>query len=251
MSRGEYPLPLELQHRIVDNVDVEIPNALTYLFDQVRPDVAINCVGIIKQSKMAADPLTMLSLNALLPHRIAKLCNLTGTRLVHISTDCVFSGMKGLYAEEDLPDASDLYGRSKCLGEIDSPNSITLRTSIIGRELVGGQSLVEWLLAQENAVKGFTRAIFSGLPTVELARVIRDHVLPHPEMSGVYHVSAAPISKYDLLTLVARRYGKDIEIFPDDEVVIDRSLDSSRFRSAVGYVPEAWPELVNKMYDFA
>ncbi len=250
MSRGEYVLPLQFQHRIVENVNVEKPNALIDLFDHVRPDVAINCVGVIKQSKMATDPLSMLSLNALLPHRIAKLCEVTGTRFVHISTDCVFSGLKGMYSEEDLPDAPDFYGRSKCLGEVSYPNSITLRTSIIGRELVDGKSLVEWFLAQENAVKGFTRAIFSGLPTVELARVIRDHVLPNRELSGIYHVSAAPISKYDLLTLVARRYGKEVEILPDSQMVIDRSLDSSRFRNAVGYLPEAWPELVSKMYEF-
>jgi dTDP-4-dehydrorhamnose reductase len=243
-------LPIELQHRIVENVDVENPHAIAGLFAQVRPDVVVNCVGVIKQSKMAVDPLAMLSLNAMLPHRIAQMCRVAGARLVHISTDCVFSGAKGNYAETDMPDALDYYGRSKYLGEVDYPHAITLRTSIIGRELFGGQSLIEWFLAQQSAVKGYTRAIFSGIPTVELARIIRDHVLPHPELHGIYHVSADPISKHDLLLLVARRYDKNIEISPDDQTVIDRSLDSSRFRRAVGYKSQPWPELVSRMYEF-
>lgn len=244
-------LPEELSDRVVCGVDVENMDTLTSLFAKARPDVVINCIGLVKQLAEADDPLAAIPINALLPHRLARLCDVAGARLVHMSTDCVFSGAKGMYAEADISDAKDLYGRSKYLGEVDYPHAITLRTSIIGHELSGAHSLVGWFLARQGSVKGFRRAIFSGLPTVELARVIRDHVLAHPELHGLYHVSAEPINKFDLLTLITRAYGKTIAITPDDTLVIDRSLDSSRFREITGYKPAAWPELVRGMHEFA
>jgi dTDP-4-dehydrorhamnose reductase len=168
-------------------------------------------------------------------------------RLVHVSTDCVFSGEKGNYRENDPPDAADLYGRTKFLGEVDIPGCVTLRTSIIGHELSGRHGLVEWFLAQEGTVKGFARAVFSGFPTVEMARIVAERILPYERLSGLYHVSSEPISKYDLLRLVAKEYGKRIGIERDEEFACDRSLDSSRFREAIGYEPPAWPELVARM----
>ena len=244
-------LPDRLRGSVICGVDVESFDSLTRLFANTRPDVVINCIGLVKQLAEADDPLSAIPINALLPHRLARLCDVAGARLVHMSTDCVFSGAKGMYTEADMSDAKDLYGRSKYLGEVDYPHAITLRTSIIGNELSGAHSLVGWFLAQQGSVRGFRRAIFSGLPTVELARVIRDHVLPHPELRGLYHVSAEPINKFDLLTLMARAYGKTIAITPDDNLAIDRSLDSSRFREATGYQPEPWPELVRRMREFA
>ena len=244
-------LPQGLRDRVICGVDVESFDSLTRLFVDARPDVVINCIGLVKQLAEADDPLAAIPINALLPHRLARLCDVAGARLVHMSTDCVFSGAKGMYVEADMPDAKDLYGRSKYLGEVDYPHAITLRTSIIGHELSGEHSLVGWFLAQQGSVKGFRHAIFSGLPTVELARVIRDHVLPHPELRGLYHVSAEPINKFDLLKLIAKAYGKTIAITPDDTLVIDRSLDSSRFREITGYKPAAWPELVRGMHEFA
>jgi dTDP-4-dehydrorhamnose reductase len=218
----------------------------------VRPEVVVNAVGLVKQLAAADDPLAALPVNAMLPHRLARLCALAGARLVHVSTDCVFAGSRGGNRESDTPDATDLYGLSKLLGEVvDAPHAITLRTSIIGHELGSAHGLVGWFLAQTGRVKGYRRAVFSGLPTVELARVIRDHVLPRPELHGLYHVSAAPIDKDTLLRLVAARYGHAIEIDADDRVVIDRSLDSSRFRAATGYAPPDWPELVARMHAFA
>ena len=240
-----------LANRVIVGADVDNPDSLALLFAKVKPHVVINCIGLIKQLAEADDPLSAIPINALLPHRLARLCDVAGARLVHMSTDCVFAGTKGMYTEADMSDAKDLYGRSKYLGEVDYPHAITLRTSIIGHELSGTHSLVGWFLAQQGSVKGFRRAIFSGLPTVELARVIRDHVLPHPELHGLYHVSAEPINKFDLLTLVARAYGKTIAITPDDKLAMDRSLDSSRFREATGYQPEPWPELVRRMREFA
>lgn len=243
-------LPAELRERIVCGVDVENVDSLARLFAKVRPDVVINCVGLVKQLAEAEDPLLAIPINALLPHRLARLCQVAGARFVHISTDCVFTGAKGMYREEDAADAQDLYGRSKHLGEVDYENAVTLRTSIIGHELSSAHGLVGWFLAQTGQVRGFTRAVFSGLPTVELARVIRDHVLPHPELRGLHHVSAAPIAKFDLLKLVAQVYGLATVIVPDERLVIDRSLDSTSFRRLTGYAPPAWPELVHAMNAF-
>ena len=243
-------LPDHVHPNLINGVDVENVDSLMRLFDIARPNVVINCVGLVKQLAQADDPLVAIPLNALLPHRIARLCAVVGARFVHMSTDCVFSGAQGMYMESDVPDAKDLYGLSKLLGEVDYPHAITLRTSIIGHELDGARSLVDWFLAQEGSVRGFKRAIFSGLPTVEVARVIRDYVIPNPGLSGLYHLSAAPINKFDLLTLVAATYGKSIDINIDEQLVIDRSLDSSRFRQITGYEPKSWPELVNFMHEF-
>ncbi|KNZ31781.1 MAG: dTDP-4-dehydrorhamnose reductase [Methylibium sp. NZG] len=249
-AKALHRLPAAVRERVLVGVDVENFDGLTRLFLQVRPAVVINCVGLVKQLAEAEDPLLAIPINALLPHRLARLCELAGARLVHVSTDCVFLGTKGRYREADPPDAQDLYGRSKLLGEVDSAHAVTLRTSIIGHELTGAHGLVDWFLAQSGPVKGFTRAVFSGLPTVELARVIRDHVIPDPQLHGLYHVSSEPIAKFDLLNLIATAYGRSNAIAPDDKLVIDRSLDSTRFRERTGHVPPGWPELVRAMHEF-
>lgn len=240
----------ELRKNIAVGIDVENLDSIVSLFAKVRPNVVINCIGLVKQLSEADDPLAALPINSLLPHRLARLCAAAGARFVHLSTDCVFSGSKGMYRESDRSDAYDLYGKSKHLGEVDYPNAITLRTSIIGHELDGARSLINWFLAQEGSVKGYRRAVFSGLPTVVLAQVIRDFVIPTPDLHGLFHVSADPINKYDLLSLVAKTYRKKIVIDPDDTLVIDRSLDSSRFREATGFKPAAWPELIESMHEF-
>lgn len=242
--------PEQSRPQLLAGVDVLDQDALVAAIARVRPDVVINCIGLIKQLADAKDPLTALPINAMLPHRLARLCELAGARLIHVSTDCVFSGRKGLYQESDLSDAEDLYGKSKYIGELhDLPHAVTLRTSIIGHELGSSYALVDWFLSQQGSVKGFTKAIFSGLPTVELARVMKDFVIPHPQLNGLYHVAAAPIDKFELLNQVAAQYGKQIEIRPDDALVIDRSLDGSRFQQATGYVAPAWPELIRRMHE--
>jgi dTDP-4-dehydrorhamnose reductase len=242
--------PENVRSLIVPGLDVENIESLSSLVATVRPDVVINCIGLVKQLPGVNNPLLTLPINSLLPHRLAQICSESGARLIHMSTDCVFTGSKGMYTEDDVTDAQDLYGISKRLGEVDYPNAITLRTSIIGHELDGNRSLIDWFLSQESNVEGFSKAIFSGLPTIEIARLIRDYVIPHPELTGVYHVSADPINKYDLLRLVASLYSKDIEITKEDDFVIDRSLDSSRFKLATGFMPAAWPELIMSMRDF-
>jgi len=232
------------QVQIVSGLDALDIDALTRLFGECKPQCVINCIGLVKQKESAHDPLSALPINALLPHRIYALCRLVDARLVHISTDCVYSGQKGRYSENDAPDASDLYGISKRLGELQSCGAITLRTSIIGHEMSSNRGLVEWFLSQTGPVKGYRNAIFSGIPTMEFARVIRDYVLPNYRMEGIYHVSADPISKFDLLRLIAAEYGVRTEIHADDQVCIDRSLDGSRFNRATGYVAPPWPDLV-------
>jgi dTDP-4-dehydrorhamnose reductase len=243
-------VPANVRDRIVTGVDVESMDSLNSLFAATRPGLVVNCVGLVKQLSGAEDPLVALPINAMFPHRLSRLCDVANARLVHVSTDCVFSGAKGMYTEADPSDAKDLYGRSKYLGELDEPHAITLRTSIIGHELAGAHGLIEWFLAQTDSVKGYSRAIFSGLPTVELARIIRDHVIPDPGLHGVYHVAAEPIAKLDLLTLVANAYHRSVAITPDPSIQIDRSLNGERFRAATGYVAPAWPELIRLMRDF-
>ncbi|MGU3287260.1 dTDP-4-dehydrorhamnose reductase family protein [Methylobacterium mesophilicum] len=237
----------EVASQIAVGLDVQDFDALAGFLRDARPSVILNCIGVVKQLASAKDPLTVIPVNAILPHRLARLADLIGARLIHVSTDCVFSGRKGSYVETDIPDAEDLYGRSKLLGEVDYDNAITLRTSIIGREIGSHNGLVEWFLSQRGRVQGYRRAIFSGLTTDELVRVIIEHVLPDTGLRGVYHVSADPISKFDLLSIIKDTYGHPADIKPDDRLTIDRSLNSDRFRSAVGYAPPTWPELIRLM----
>lgn len=244
--RGVFPQ--EFLKRIFSNVSVDNLESVLMTMTQVMPDVVINCIGIIKQVPVAQDRLTTIKVNALFPHRLAQLCKVSGARLIHISTDCVFDGVKGNYQEVDRPNVDELYGMTKFLGEVVDANGLTLRTSIIGHELTSHYGLIEWFLGQEEKVKGFAKAIYSGFPTVEIARIIEEYVLPHPELTGLYHVSSDPISKYELLKWVAERYQKKIQIEYDEDFLLDRSLDSSRFRKATGYIPPLWPELVEKMH---
>lgn len=233
---------------LLANVDVLDNDTLVSLLESTKPDVVINCIGLIKQLTSAKDPLVALPINALFPHRLARLCRLVGARMIHVSTDCVFSGSIGNYSEQSKADADDLYGKSKLLGEVvEYDNAVTLRTSIIGRELATAHSLVDWFLSQEGEVRGFTKAIFSGLPTNELADVVSRVVIPNAGLTGLFHVSAEPISKYDLLRLIAAEYKKDIKILPDDRVVIDRSLNSSKFLAATGYKAANWSKLIEQM----
>ena len=237
------------RENLVSNIDVLDSDQLISIFSKIKPDVVINCVGLIKQLSSAKDPLAVLPINSMLPHRLAKICELCNSRLIQISTDCVFSGSKGMYAEADISDAEDIYGKSKFLGEVTDSNSVvTLRTSIIGHELNSSFSLVDWFLSQSGSVKGYAKAIFSGLPTVELARVVRDFVIPNTELSGLYQVSASPIDKYSLLKLISNIYNKKIEIIKDESLVIDRSLDSSKFQAATGYSAPSWLDLIDYMY---
>lgn len=241
--------PVQSHSKLIHGVDVLSQDILLHVFERVKPNLVINCIGLIKQLACANDPLVVLPINAMLPHQLAKLSSLFSARLIHISTDCVFSGRKGFYSEADYSDAEDLYGKSKFIGEITQlPHALTLRTSIIGHELNSHYALVDWFLAQTEPVKGYVNAIFSGLPTVELTRVLLDFVIPRPDLFGLYHLAAKPINKYELLKLVAKIYGKETTIIPDEQVFIDRSLNGQRFEQATGYVAPEWPQLIKMMH---
>lgn len=236
--------PVEYRNNLISGVNVESMDSLLNAFELAHPDIVINCVGLVKQLAQSNDPMHAMPINSLLPHQLAKLSLMAGARLIHISTDCVFSGATGMYVENDLPDATDLYGQSKRWGEVDYSHCVTLRTSIIGRELNGANGLVEWFLAQKNTCQGFTRAIFSGLPTSELSKVILNYVIGNPNLTGLYHVSAKPISKFDLLHLLADRFEKKIDIIPCEHPVINRSLDSFKFFKETKYRSPEWTDLV-------
>jgi dTDP-4-dehydrorhamnose reductase len=240
-------LPTMLKSRLISGIDLANVDHLSRMFVEVKPEVVVNCVGLTKHLPGGNEPIPALTLNALLPHRLAALCSLAGARLIHISTDCVFSGKTGMYREDDHPDATDVYGKTKHLGEVVGENMVTLRTSTIGHEIGTSFGLLEWFLGQQEC-KGYRRAVFSGLPTVEFARVVRDIVIPNPGLSGLYHVGASPIDKDSLLRLIAKEYRKSIAIVTDNEVNIDRSLNVEKFKNSTGYCAPDWSALIASMH---
>lgn len=231
--------------RIINGCDMDNPTLAEQIIKDLRPDVVINAVGIVKQRNASNDVLQSIEINAALPHRLAAYSAKIDARLIHISTDCVFAGDKGFYIEDDIPDATDIYGRTKHLGEVSEPHCLTLRTSIIGLELSRKRSLIEWFLAQQGQIEGFTKAIFSGLTTTALTEVIQELLLEHPSLSGVYHVASQPISKYDLLSQFAARLALPIEIMPNDSLAIDRSLNMAAFAAETGIPIPSWDEMLD------
>ena len=234
---------------IRSGVDADNFDTVIKAIASVQPHIIINCIGIIKQLPIANDPLTAITVNAQLPHRISLVARSADARLIHISTDCVFNGEKGNYTEEDPSNAEDLYGRSKLLGEVSYPHCVTLRTSIIGHELKTEFSLIDWFMSQKSEINGFTKAIYSGFPTYEMVNIITNYVIPNKELSGLYHVSSDAISKYDLLGIMKDVYKKDIKINPYDDFVLDRSLDSNKFMTLTGYKAPSWKVMLTDMYN--
>ena len=233
----------------VDGVSADDIDSVSRAINTVRPAFVVNCIGIVKQTAMAKDPVTSISVNSLFPHRLARLCSATGSRLIHISTDCVFSGRKGNYGEGDVADAEDLYGRTKFLGEVSYEGCLTIRTSMIGRELETSNGLLEWFLSQEGkTISGYKRAIFSGFTTIALAEIIDHIIITYPELYGVWHVASEPISKFELLSLVKQIYGLNITIEADETFVCDRSLNADRFKEATGFTPPSWRGMIEQMY---
>ena len=238
-------LPMD---RTIPHVQAESFDTVMHSLALARPDVVVNCIGVIKQLPTAKDPIPTLTFNSIFPHRVAALCRAAGVRMITFSTDCVFNGRRGKYSEEDFSDAEDLYGRSKFLGEVAGDGALTLRTSIIGREIESAHSLVEWFLSNRGGrVKGFTNAIYTGFPTIVLADILADLIENHQELSGICQVASDPINKYDLLCLVRDAFQADIEIEPFDEFYCDRSLDSTRFRALTGYQQPGWGEMIERM----
>ena len=238
----------ELASSLIVLENVEGKNELEQLFISLCPDIVINCIAL--RNPTSSDVIRSINIYSLLPHRLAHLCRMYGARLIQISTDGVFSGSRGGYTEDDSPDATDVYGMAKLLGEVRDSHAITLRTSIIGHELQTKTGLLEWFLSQKKQCRCYTRSIFSSFPTVVFAKMIRDVILPRPDLNGIYHVATKPISKFDLIKLVAQKYGKSVNIVPDDKVVIDRSLSADKFESATGYSSPDWPTLIDTMHSY-
>lgn len=229
-------------------IDVCNHKEIASIINTLKPEAVVNAVGIVKQRIEARDTIQSIEINSLLPHYLSVLCDSVGTRLIHISTDCVFSGSKGMYTENDLEDATDLYGRSKLLGEVSNSNTVTLRTSIIGLELSRKKSLIEWFLAEDNNIRGYSGAIYSGFCTIEIARVINNILMNCPELSGLWHLASDPINKFELLKkLMLLLDRKDIEIEEDNNFICDRSLDGTRFNREVGYKSPSWDKMLNEL----
>jgi dTDP-4-dehydrorhamnose reductase len=228
--------------------DLERRVTVPRFFTSVKPDVVINCVGMTKHHQASSDPQISIPINALFPHQLSDQCSAIGARLIHISTDCVFSGLKGNYCELDEPDARDIYGKTKHLGELKYTNSLTLRTSTIGHELSSAYGLLEWFLAQQEQCSGFARALFSGLTNIEFSKVVKDIVIQHQDLQGLLHVGGPKINKFELLLLIAKIYGKKIKIIRNEEFILDRSLNSSKFESATGYQAPSWSDMISIMY---
>jgi dTDP-4-dehydrorhamnose reductase len=229
-------------------LDVRDADKLQRVLASFRPDAVVNAVGLVKQRDAARDVVASIEINALFPHRLAQLCRTAGSRLIHFSTDCVFAGNRGQYRETDPCDATDLYGRSKALGEVDEPGCMTLRTSIIGLELANKHGLVEWYLAQQGEIRGFARAIYTGLNTLRMSLTIEHILLQAPQLHGVWHVASDPISKYDLLVRLTQRLGRrDVLVTRDDEFVCDRSLDGSAFARTASWCAPSWDQMIDDL----
>ncbi|WP_395783308.1 dTDP-4-dehydrorhamnose reductase family protein [Aquirufa sp.] len=229
--------------------DIQNYSGLNEIIRKISPDVIINAIGIVKQSDLAQNSIASIEINSLLPHKLAKICQDNSAKFIHISTDCVFDGLKGNYKLTDVSNANDLYGRSKFLGEVIYGNSITLRTSIIGHEISGhNHGLLDWFLQAKSTVLGYNKAIFSGVTTFELARLIFENILPKESVSGLFQVASYPINKFDLLNIIREKYNLDIEIIASDHVQIDRSLDGTYFNQVFNYSPPTWPKMIEDFY---
>tara|TARA_X000000368_G_C22973734_1_gene686699 strand:- start:220 stop:1059 length:840 start_codon:yes stop_codon:yes gene_type:complete len=238
------------QHsKLIFNLNYDAASvSLREIIKKVNPSFVINCIGVTKHLKASQNPYTCISTNSLLPHEIANLCSDIGAKLIQISTDCVFSGKKGNYNEQDLADSEDLYGKSKFLGEVTNENHLTIRTSTIGHEKLTKFGLLEWFLDQKNNCNGYKNAFFSGLTTIELARVIKEILITNQNLNGLYHVGGDPISKFDLLNMISSVYKKKISIIPDDSFFMNRTLDSSLFYNETAYLSPSWEEMIDNMF---
>lgn len=247
--KGKQTFFEKYQDKLLLGIDVTDIGSIERAIIEAKPDVVINCIGLIKQHDIAKQHVAAIEINTLLPHQLAVLCDRFNARLIHFSTDCVFDGKQGMYHETDLPTATDLYGKSKCLGEINYGRHLTLRTSIIGHELDSAVSLVDWFLSQEKEVNGFSKAVFSGMPTCYIAKLLAEKILSNVDITGLYHLSVEPIDKFSLISLIAEAYQKSIVINDSTQLVIDRSLNSSLLRQAIDFTPPSWPELIEYMHN--
>jgi dTDP-4-dehydrorhamnose reductase len=233
---------------IFSDIDLLNFKSIKDVLFKLRPALVFNCVGLTKHNTLELNPKDCIEINSLLPHIIKSFCDEIDAQFITFSTDCVFSGSRGLYSEHDFADADDIYGRTKYLGEVIDNNSITIRTSIIGHELQTRHGLLEWFLSNTKSCSGYTKAFFSGFPTAYLAKIIEEYILNRPNLSGLFHIASPAISKFELLTLINAAYKKNIHIVPDESIVINRSLNGSSFAEITGFMTPSWTEMVEFMH---
>ena len=222
------------------------------ILKKIKPDILINCLGITnKENLLKPDQIeNCISINSLFPHKLQRICSVIGTRLIHFSSDCIFSGRKGFYSENDLPDPPDTYGKSKLLGELNYENTLTIRKSVIGHELASKKGLLEWFLGQKDFVYGYKNVMYSGITVLELARVIDEYIIPRNDLEGILNLAGESISKFDLLKTIAAIYKNSTEIIPNETIQINRTLNGSQFNNLTGYKTKSWSSLIKSMYEF-
>ena len=247
-SENNVPL-LNFLHRdqIRFAISAENDSQIAELLSTEKPDVVLNCIGVVKQLQESKDLESSESANSKLPHLLSEICQKINARLIHFSTDCVFSGRTGNYKETEIPDPVDVYGRTKFLGELNNDRDLTLRTSFVGRELVHFSNLFEWARRQRGTqVRGFRQAIYSGLTTRSLVKIVGSLISDHPSLSGLFHIASHPISKYELLCILNSKLRLNLSITPDDAFICDRSLDGTRFLLTTGIEIPSWDQMLDE-----
>ena len=237
------------QGNAIENVDVADFEATVAVLNEIDPDVVLNCAGITKRRPEVNDPVLAITVNSLFPHRLAHWCKASDARMIHFSTDCVFDGAQGDYTEGSVTTARDAYGQTKALGETRYDHCLTIRSSFIGQELAVHSELLDWFLAQRGQhLKGFTHALYTGVSTPVMARVVGDIIADHPDVSGLYQLSVPePISKYDLLCLARDAFDLEVEITPDDAFEIRPTLNGTALRSVLNLTLPTWPEMMAEL----
>tara|TARA_B100000989_G_C19515946_1_gene461651 strand:- start:1430 stop:2311 length:882 start_codon:yes stop_codon:yes gene_type:complete len=231
-----------------EGIDLRRLDTLRDVIISYKPDCIVNCSGVTKQICNEFNQEDVFTLNALLPHKLAGLCDNFGTRLIQLSTDCIYSGKKGNYNESDISDAEDLYGKSKYQGELNKTNSLTLRKSSIGLELGNKHGLVEWFLNQKGSILGFDKAIYSGFSSIHLAGLIESIIFDSPDLQGIYNIASKPISKYYLLSSLQERIDNfELDIIRDDKIKIDRSLNPSKFLEQTNLKFPSWEKMLDDL----
>lgn len=254
---GEYDVravggrPQSVTVDLKDYLGLDVSNSVTWrlFLDSVEPDFIINCAGVVKQRSGSVE--SFIRVNSLFPNLLDSYCREHQVRLIHFSTDCVFSGRQGGYRESDIADPVDLYGKSKLLGELTASSALTIRTSFFGLENESKYGLIEWFLGQRNCqVQGYTDAIYSGLLTNDVGEFVAGLIREKSGLSGLWHLSSEPISKYDLLQMIASRCPElRIEVIPFRGPKIDRSLDSTRLRQRMLVPEKKWDDVVEELVD--
>lgn len=232
-----------------DSIVIDVTNSkeVEKVVNNIRPDLILNCIGVlIKGSNEHPD--NAILINAWFPHFLKKLSDNINAKLIHISTDCVFSGKKGSYTESDFCDADDVYGRSKALGEIINQKDLTIRTSIIGPELkLNGEGLFHWFMNQKGQINGYQTAIWGGVTTLELAKAIDAAITQ--DVCGLIQLSnGIGITKYDLLGLFRTIWNcQNVDIVPYNGNGVDKSIVKSM---KFDYIVPSYEKMLHEQFEW-